>query len=134
MNPFDRMAIEHACTRLINRFPALVDGGDIEAFDGLFSRDARFSRPSEPDRIVEGLDAIKADFRARAGTIGAHIAANIVVEVVSDDRAVASSHILAVSRVESAALRIGMFDDEFAHLDGEWRIAVRRGKMLVRSA
>lgn len=141
MTPEQRDA-HSACLDLIHRFPVLIDSGRFGELPALFTADATFNRPSEPDRVLRGRSAIVEDFSHRAASVGAHMVANASVEVLAPDRAVGVSYIMVVSSSPGpvsaagfpafpAQFRIGRFEDEYSIEGGAWRIRSRAGHMLL---
>lgn len=131
MTPLDRLLAEHEIARLITRFGDLNDRGDWDAVAGMFTRDARFTRPAGGEPVV-GRDAIRASFASRPPRVSRHIIANIVVDLTSPDAATAQSNLLlyaAPAGATSAAspALIGGFRDKLVRGPRGWLFAERVG-------
>ena len=125
MTAGDRAAIEHRCATLIARYANLNDAGDWAAIAALYAADGRMTRPTAPDDWIIGREAILAAFRARPARATRHLCTNIVVDVLSPDRAIAESAMALFT--PDAPPKHGGFHDRFVCEDGEWRFAERRG-------
>lgn len=125
MTAGERAAIEHACAKLIARYANCNDAGDWDALAMLYAVDGRMARPTAPDDWIVGRDAILAAFRARPVRIARHLCSNVVVDVLSPDRAVAESAMALFLPGEPP--KLGSFHDRFVREEGAWRFAERRG-------
>ncbi|GGB38193.1 hypothetical protein GCM10011380_29490 [Sphingomonas metalli] len=117
--------IEQACARLIARYANLNDAGDWDAVAALYAPDGRMARPTAPDAWIVGRDAIRAAFLARPARITRHLCANIVVDVLDADTAVAESAVALF--VADAPVRVGGFHDRLVRIGDHWLFAERRG-------
>ena len=139
LTELDRMLIEAACSRLINRFVLCGDSGDYAGLASLFTADASFARPSAPDKPTVGRDAIAAALGARPPQIRRHVVANTVITVESATSARGESCILLYTGpvqaegipVADAKVLIGAFHDTFVKQDGEWLFSERKGSLSL---
>lgn len=137
MTDDERMAIEWACTKLINRYTLLNDAADWDAVAALYTEDGRMARPSAPDRPVIGREAILAAFRSRPARAARHIVTNIVVDVESATEARAQSIIVLYQGIENpagglpvrdpAGPLVGTYTDRLRRTADGWRFAERIG-------
>jgi ketosteroid isomerase-like protein len=132
-----RRAIEIDCERLIKRYVNLNDAQDWPAVAALYTEDARFARPSQPDAFIEGRAAILASFLARPARAQRHVSANVVVEVDDADHARAFSVIVlymgdvpeggGLPVQDPKSPLIGTFTDRLVRTRDGWRFAERVG-------
>ena len=137
-----RRAIEADCERLIKRYINLNDAQDWEGVAALYTEDARFARPSQPDNFVVGRDAILASFRARPARAQRHVMANIVVDVEDADHARAFSVIVlylgdeaedgGLPAMSANSPLIGTFTDKLVRTADGWRFEERVGALDFR--
>lgn len=142
MTADDRLAIEWACTRLINLYANLNDAGQWENLVALYAEDGLMIRPSAPDTPVVGKPALLASFLARPPRASRHVCANIVVTVESATTARAESNILLFTGAidpdgglpmrDAAPPLVGRYDDRLVLTDACWRFAERRGTLCFR--
>jgi hypothetical protein len=138
----DRRAIEADCARLIYRYVNLNDAQDWPAVAALYTADARFARPSQPDVFVAGREAILASFLARPPRAQRHVIANVVVEVDDADHARAFSVIVLyqgdpaaegeLPGMDAKSPLIGTFTDRLVRTADGWRFAERIGALDFR--
>lgn len=142
MTPADTLAIEWACTRLINLYANLNDAGRREDLVALYAEDGLMTRPSAPDTPIVGKPALLASFLSRPPRASRHVCANIVVTVESATTARAESNILLFTGAidpdgglpvrDAAPPLVGRYDDRFVLTDAGWRFAERRGTLCFR--
>jgi ketosteroid isomerase-like protein len=142
MTEDERRAIEADCERLIKRYVNLNDAQDWPAVAALYTEDARFARPSQPDVFVEGREAILASFLARPARAQRHVIANVVVEVDDADHARAFSVIVlymgdaakdgGLPVQDAKSPLIGTFTDRLVRARDGWRFAERVGGLDFR--
>lgn len=142
MDTLQKMAIEQACARLMNQFAVFNDQGRFEDLVDLFIDDAEYARPIAPDAIIKGRSNIKAAFESRPKErVGRHIISNIIVEVISAERAVGSCYALLYSGdinkpAEKFGLQaippqlVGEYQDEFVLTPHGWKFSVRKGRII----
>ncbi len=88
MNDLERLLAERACERLIYEYARRIDSGEGAAIAELFTADAIW----EGDIRLEGSGEIGAWFARRAALTrrtSRHVCANVVVDVLGPDEAVA---------------------------------------------
>lgn len=137
-----RRAIEQDCERLIKLYVNLNDAQDWPAVAALYTKDARFARPSKPGEFVEGREAILASFLARPARAQRHVIANTVVEVEDADHARAFSVIVlymgdaaddgGLPVQDPKSPLIGTFADRLVRTSEGWRFAERVGGLDFR--
>ena len=142
MTEEERRAIEADCERLIKHYINLNDAQDWDAVAALYTEDARFARPSQPDNFVVGREAILASFRARPARAQRHVMANIVVDVEDADHARAFSVIVlymgdaaddgGLPSISANSPLIGTFTDKLVRTGEGWRFAERVGALDFR--
>ena len=141
LDPAEILAIQWDCEQLIRRYALLNDLEQHEAVAALFTEDAAFARPSDPDKRIVGRDAILAMFRGRKSRLGRHFISNSVITVDSADAASAVSYVIlyvASQTAEPGKLpkadpghAIGAFHDRFVRTGEGWRFAERIGSMVM---
>lgn len=139
MTDAERMAIEWACTRLINHYTLLNDAAQWDALAALYAEDGQMARPSAPDKPIVGREAILAGFRSRPPRAARHVVSNIVVDVESETAARATSVILlyqaaagdndALPKRDPSGPLIGTFTDRLVRTQDGWRFASRIGAL-----
>lgn len=122
-----RRAIEQDCARLINHYANLNDAARWEEAAALFAADGAMARPTAPDELIVGREAILAAFRARPPRDARHVLSNIVIEVESADAATGTSTMLLFTGF--GAPLVGSYRDRFVRTDEGWRFAQRRGQL-----
>ena len=134
----DRVAdadIVQDCTQQIHRYAQLNDAGAIAELCQMFTEDAVFARPSDPDNPIHGRAAIRASFEARPPRRTLHIIFNVKVVVESSTRARATSDVILITAdTAAAAVPIltrfdGSFSDVLHRVGNEWLFASRRGQI-----
>jgi ketosteroid isomerase-like protein len=138
----ERRAIEQDCERLIKLYVNLNDAQDWHAVAALYTEDARFARPSQPDVFVEGRRAILDGFLARPARAQRHVIANTVVEVDDADHARAFSVIVLymggasepgeLPAMDPKSPLVGSFTDRLVRTAEGWRFAERVGGLDFR--
>ena len=133
--------VELACQRLIVEFAAAVDSQQYERLRSLFTANARFARPTDPDTVIEGIDNIVAAFKSRPTTrVTQHFCTNMSITSESADRARGRCSILLFSADVAAAESpgkgrkvgaqlAGTYDDVYVLTAEGWRIAERCGRV-----
>ena len=138
MTALERLLIEQACARVINRYAALMDAAEFEGVAALFTQGAAYARPADPANPIHGRAAILADFRSRPARLSRHIVSNVVVQVEADDRATAHSRVTlyvgAGNDIPAAIERtlVGDFHDILEKVGDDWLFAERRGSVTLR--
>ena len=129
MEASDRLAIEWECAKLIARYANLVDAADWPAVAALYTEDAVFARPTNPDAPLLGREAILAAFLARPARVTRHVCSNVVVEVEGPESARATSAM--VLYLADKPPLAGSFHDRFRLTPAGWRFAERRGSVVI---
>lgn len=138
LTPDQRRAIEWDCTRLIHLYIRLNDAARWDELAALYVPEGRMARPSAPDQLIEGRDAILAAFRARPPRFGVHLCTNVIVDVEDEATARAESRILLFLAADegnppaAAAPLIGTFHDKLCRTAEGWRFVERLGRLLFR--
>ncbi|MFW2851962.1 nuclear transport factor 2 family protein [Sphingomonas sp. TX0543] len=127
----DRIAIEWACTTLINRYALLNDAARWEEVAAMYAQDGSMTRPTAPDAPIVGRSAILAAFQARPPRTTRHVVANVVVDVIDETHATASSAMLLFTAPDAAPL-VGGFEDRLVLTHEGWRFAERRGTLTFQ--
>jgi len=137
--------IERACTRLVMDFAAFNDGREFDRLAGLFSEDGTFARPRSPDVVFSGQQDIRASFNDRPeGEVTRHLIQNLRITVTSSSQA--QGHFYLVLYTATKDPHAGPFgprahdrqlvadiDDRFVLTPDGWRIAHRRGRMIMHA-
>ena len=123
------------CTQQIHRYAQLNDAGAIADLCQMFTENAVFARPSDPDNPIHGRAAIRASFEARPPRRTLHIIFNVKVLVESSTRARATSDVILIT-ADAAATAVpiltrfdGSFSDVLHRVGNEWLFASRRGQI-----
>lgn len=127
MTEAERIAIEHACARLVALYANLNDEARWDELAALYSEGGSMTRPTAPDEPIVGREAILAAFRARPARATRHLCSNVVIDVVSDTEATGVSA-MALFMPDSAP-KLGSFHDRFVLENGRWLFAERRGSL-----
>ena len=140
------LVIERACERLINEFFEAIDLRNEAQLDNLFTEDATYARPIEPDTVVSGRDTIRKLFEARpAGRITRHTCSNVRITVESAQRAVGVHRVTLFMGPDQppahpqfgykadARQLVGEFDDVFVKTAQGWRFQTRRGRVILHT-
>ena len=140
------LAIERACEKLVSEFAERVDAQDFAGLRALFTSDASFARPTDPENLIHGIDNIVNSYLARPRTrITQHLCCNVRITAEPPDRASGSCRVLlftaeanepetpAKGRKATASQLIGVFDDRFVLTAAGWRFAERRGRLLMHT-
>lgn len=137
MTNIDRFIAEHACERLIKRFAVLNDENRYEEMVQMFTEDGSFARPSQPEVLISGRQAVLESFQSRPLRLSRHFISNIVVDIESETTATAISYVLlftseADAREASVPHLVGRFKDRFKRVNGEWLFAQRLGSVDLK--
>jgi hypothetical protein len=143
LGEIDALVIERACERLAHEFAEALDAQRFERLHELFTPDATFYRPAEPDVPIRGVDAIIDSYRSRLqGYRSQHLCTNVLIHATSTDSASGTLRILfKASRADAPAGPgiaptlevIGGFEDRFVRTDRGWRFSERRGRLYFQS-
>jgi hypothetical protein len=138
MNTQELADIE-ACRALIVEFAARIDSGQADTLGELLAADASFARPTMPDKVIEGREAILAAFASRPKhLVSQHLNLNIRIRITGPDSAEGHSVVMLFlgnaadelvpgkGRPAGAPL-IGTWTDRFVRTAEGWRFKDRRG-------
>ena len=142
MTEQETMQIEWVCEKLVRQFVNYSDKYEYAKMCALFTHDAIFVRPSAPDQEIKGRDVILEAFKKRPQMIIMHMISNHVVEVLSATEATGYSYISfqGATNVDdplpltAGQTLFGEFVDRYVRTEAGWRIAERRGKLLLKGA
>jgi ketosteroid isomerase-like protein len=141
----DELASIEACRALILEFAARIDNNQTHTLGELMTADATFARPTMPDVIIEGRDAILAAFALRPKTmITQHLNLNVRVRLTGRDTAEASSVVMLFIASASDELvpgkgrkagapLLGTWSDSFVRTAEGWRFSARRGAATMQT-
>lgn len=142
MDTLQRLAIELACTRLVNQFAVFNDSGRHEELAALFTEEGSYARPLDPDSFVHGPAAILAQFRARPqDKVFRHLITNILIDVTGETTARGFCYVtLYGGSTSQPADRLGYrvippqlvgeYHDDFVLTPDGWRFQRRQGKLI----
>jgi SnoaL-like domain len=134
-----QLADIETCRSLIVEFATRIDEGQAHTLGDLMTADASFARPTVPDVVIQGRDAILAAFSARPKhLISQHLNLNIRIRLTGADTAEGHSVVmlfLADANDElvpgkgrkTGAPIIGTWTDTFVRTAQGWRFKDRRG-------
>jgi SnoaL-like domain len=138
MNAQELADIE-ACRSLIVEFATRIDDDRAHTLGDLMTMDASFARPTVPDVVIEGRDAILAAFSARPKhLISQHLNLNIRIRLTGADTAEghsvvmlfladANDELVTGKGRKTGAPIIGTWTDTFVRTADGWRFKDRRG-------
>jgi len=140
----DELASIEACRALILEFAARIDNNQSDTLGELMTADATFARPTMPDVIIEGRDAILASFALRPkAMVTQHLNLNIRIRLTG--AATAEGHSVVMLYLASAgdellpgkgrragAPLIGTWTDSFVRTPQGWRFSARRGLVTMQ--
>lgn len=130
---------EAAISKLINHYANLNDQSQWRELSNLYIEDGRFYRPTHSTTPIQGREAIYASLVSRPPRTTRHVVSNIVIDLISETRAKASSVILLYAgpvsedkelpKLNSGMPLIGTFEDEFQKNSEGWKFVERRGRL-----
>ncbi len=139
-------ADELACRALVNDFAQCLDAQEYERLRELFTPDAVFARPADPDTLIRGVDNIVAAFASRPkNRVSFHLLTNVSIKAESADSASGVCRILLFStdagepevpgkgRKAASSQLIGFYTDRYVRTPNGWRIADRRGRVVMHT-
>jgi len=138
-----QLADIEACRALVVEFATRIDEGRAHTLGELITADASFARPTVPDVVVQGRDAILAAFAARPkNLVSQHLNLNIQIELTGADTAVgrsvvmlyladANEELVSGKGRKTGAPIIGTWADTFVRTPEGWRFKDRRGKATM---
>ena len=133
-----QIEIERACSRLILLYAQAIDEGNVELAVGCYTEDAarRIGNRSAHGReqIQDTLDA------AMRNRVSCHVISNIVIDVLSETRAVGTSYltlwrapgkiVLGRPLMRRAPSGISRQQDEFVLTSAGWKFAARNSDQI----
>ncbi len=134
--------IRQVCADLMVRFANANDAMRYHDLVALFAEDGAFARPTAPDTVLQGKQAILAAFESRPkDRVTRHIISNIQIDVRDASHASGLCYAILYSGNQgdmadkfglraSASQFVGEFHDEFVLTPEGWRFASRRGKII----
>ncbi|HXC58677.1 MAG TPA: nuclear transport factor 2 family protein [Steroidobacteraceae bacterium] len=144
MNAQELADIE-ACRSLILEFAARIDSGQSHTLGELLTADATFARPTNPDVVINGRDAILAAFALRPKhLVSQHLNLNIRIRLTGADTAEGQSVVMLYlanaddelvpgkGRKAGSPL-IGTWTDAFVRTAAGWRFKDRRGAATMHA-
>lgn len=146
VNETEQLLALEACRNLIHRYAYLNDERDFAAIAEMFTEGGVLYRPSAPDKPIQGRAAILAALQTRPATTATfHVCTDVLIEVLSANRATARSRILMLSGERAAGATVpdaatvkpplpGTFEDELVLTAEGWKFASRKGGLWVRPA
>lgn len=138
-----QLADIEACRALILEFAACIDQRQPDRMRALLADDATFARPTAPDVVIEGAEAIIATFRARPATVVTqHLNLNLRVTLTGPDTAEGESVVLLyVASADDVLVPgkgrptglplVGTWSDRFVRTATGWRFSQRRGAVTL---
>jgi SnoaL-like domain len=134
-----------ACRSLVLEFAARIDNGQAHTLGELMTPDASFARPTMPDVVLQGREAILAAFSARPKhLVSQHLNLNIRIRLTGADTAEGHSMVmlfLADANDElipgkgrkTGAPLLGTWTDTFVRTPEGWRFKDRRGMATLHA-
>ncbi len=143
LTDLERLVAEQACTRLVNAYALASDRSDYRTLADMYAEDGVFARPTVPDKLIEGREAIYQGFLARPPMTIRHVMANVVIDVQSASEATGESYIVMfrgppgegwqLPAMNPVAL-VGQFKDSFVKRDGKWLFKARMGSLAYAAS
>ena len=124
------LSIHSEIEHLIKYFAYLNDQKQYNELINLFTDDAIYARPSEPNDLIVGHADIINSFNNRPQKITQHIVGNIFLDQQADDLILAQSEIILFSGNDAKLLEmfvVGGFKDKIVYQNHQWRFQERRG-------
>lgn len=141
----EELASIEACRALVIEFAARIDHNQSHTLGELLAADATFARPTAPDVVITGADAIVAAFALRPKTmVTQHLNLNIRIRLTGPDSAEGQSVvILYIANAgdelvpgkgrKAGAPLIGTWNDRFVRTSAGWRFSERRGAVTMHT-
>jgi SnoaL-like domain len=132
-----------ACRALILEFAARIDNFQTHTLGELLTPDASFVRPTAPDVVINGVDAILAAFATRPKTlITQHLNLNVRVHLTGVDTAEGHSIVMLFIANGTDELvpgkgrkagnpLLGTWTDRLVRTAAGWRFKDRRGAVTM---
>jgi ketosteroid isomerase-like protein len=139
----EHLEIERACERLVHAYVRALDDGDMNAAADCFAENGSLARPSAPDQVITGREAIRASLLARPRSVfTCHLATSVMIDVEGPDSARGSCYLtlFQATRADGAAppyesngpVWIGRMRDRFVRERGRWKFLERRGSIELK--
>jgi ketosteroid isomerase-like protein len=140
-----QLADIEACRALIVEFATRIDDGRAHTLGDLMTHDASFARPTVPDVVLQGREAILAAFATRPKhLVSQHLNLNIRIQITGPDSAEGHSVVmlfLANANDElvpgkgrkAGAPIVGTWTDTFVRTAEGWRFKDRRGMATMHT-
>ena len=134
-----------ACRALVIEFATLIDENRTDELRGLLMPDSTFARPTAPDTLLQGADAIIAGFAARPKSmLTQHLNINIRISLTGPDTATGESVIVLYRTDTSEPFEpgkgrkaigplLGNWSDTFVRTASGWRFRDRRGRVTMHT-
>lgn len=143
LSAIERIEIERACERIVHAYVRALDQGDMNAAADLFAENGSFARPTAPDKVITGREAIRASLLSRPATVRTrHLSTNVMIDVESAEAAggVSSLTMISVTPPEGAQppfaspgpIWFGEMKDRFVLEGGQWKFLERRGSIQMK--
>lgn len=141
----DELASIEACRTLILEFAARIDNNLTHTLGELMTADCTFARPTVPDVVIEGRDAILAAFASRPKTlVTQHLNLNVRVRLTGATTAEADSVVMLFIANSADELvpgkgrkagspLLGTWTDKFTRTAEGWRFSSRRGAVTLHT-
>ncbi|MFH3799517.1 MULTISPECIES: nuclear transport factor 2 family protein [Acinetobacter] len=132
MDILTQLSIQALVTQRIQAFAQFNDAGQLQALSDLFTDDAEYARPSQPNDFIQGKAQILASFQNRPIRKTRHMVSNILITDYSNDRvSVHSQIILFIADPDHPEqfnqMMVGGFNDELILQQGQWYFNKRAG-------
>jgi SnoaL-like domain len=132
-----------ACRSLILEFAARIDNFQTHTLGELLTSDASFVRPTAPDVVISGAEAILAAFATRPRTmVTQHLNLNVRVRLTGANSA--EGHSIVMLFIANGADELvpgkgrkagnpllGTWTDQFVRTADGWRFKDRRGAVTM---
>jgi ketosteroid isomerase-like protein len=145
LTEIERQIAEQACRDLAIGYAEVVDSQDYDRLREIFSEDAVFGRPMNPQEVIRGVANIIASFTSRPRTrITQHFISNVRVRLETPDSAVGSCLVLLYTadasepetpegRKAASKQLMGIYRDRYIRTKQGWRFAERRGTVSLHT-
>ena len=145
LTEIEKVVIEQRCARLVHQFALYNDASDYEPMVAMFTEDAVFGRPTQPDQPMVGRATILEQFKKRPARTLCHLMVNVVITPESATTATGECYVLLYSgpprepgvndpaKADANAM-MGGFKDRFVKVGDEWLFAERRGFLTLATA
>ena len=124
-----------ACRNPIADAVHCIDARDCEPLRDHVIPDARFARPTDPDTVIRGVEAIIAAFAARPRMRIAREGQDTATGLSSLalDTADAAEPLLPGKGRPGSGPLLGLYSDRFVRTAAGWRLAERLGRVTVHT-